>query len=145
MSAEQGDTHRLAALVALVSTAVLVVLGIDIVLSQFPRGLIVFAGLVLAFAAAWYGLSRTGGARLLGSGIAILAVAVTVAVLIAGGDHVAQALVIVAGLGLMLLATRSAFRIHVPFPRAPDPRHPVLFYNPKSGGGKAEKFHLADE
>ena len=52
---------------------------------------------------------------------------------------------IVVGLGLMLLATRSAFKIHVPLHRAPDPRHPVLFYNPKSGGGKAEKFHLADE
>ena len=27
----------------------------------------------------------------------------------------------------------------------PDPRTPVLFYNPKSGGGKAEKYHLADQ
>jgi diacylglycerol kinase family enzyme len=145
MSAEQGERHRLAALVALVSAAVIALLGIDIVLSQFPRGLIVLAGLVIAFAAAWYGLTRTGSARLLGSGVAIAAVAVIVAVLIADGDHVAQALVIVAGLGLMLLATRSAFRVHVPLRRAPDPRHPVLFYNPKSGGGKAEKFHLADE
>lgn len=145
MSAEHGDSQRLAALVALVSTAFLVALGIEIVLSQFPRGLIVLAGLAIASAAAWYGLTRTGGARLLGSGIAILAVAVTVAVLIADGDHLAQALVIVVGLGLMVLATRSAFKIHVPRHRAPDPHRPVLFYNPKSGGGKAEKFHLADE
>jgi diacylglycerol kinase family enzyme len=145
MSAEQGDTHRLAALLALVSTAVLAILSIDIVVSQFPRGLIVLAGLGLASVAAWYGMTRTGGARLLGSGIAILAVAVIAAVLIADGDHVVQALVIVVGLGLMLFATRSAFRIHVPLDRAPDPRRPVLFYNPKSGGGKAEKFHLADE
>lgn len=36
MSAEQGDTHRLAALLALVSAAVLAVLSIDIVFSQFP-------------------------------------------------------------------------------------------------------------
>jgi diacylglycerol kinase family enzyme len=141
----QGDRRRLAALVALVSTAVVVILGIDVVLSQFPRGLIVLAGLVIAFAAAWYGLTHTGSARLLGSAIAIVAVAVIVAVLIADGDHIAQALVIVAGLGLMLFATRSAFRVHVPLSSAPDPRHPVLFYNPKSGGGKAEKFHLADE
>jgi hypothetical protein len=145
MSAEQGDQHRLAALAALASAAVLAVLSIDIVLSQFPRGLVVLAGLGLAFAAAWYGLTRTGGARLLGSGIAILAVAVTVAVLIADGDHLAQALVMVVALGLMLLATRSAFRVHVPLEPAPDPQHPVLFYNPKSGGGKAEKFHLAEE
>ncbi len=145
MSAEQGDPHRLAALAALASAAVLAILSIDIALSQFPRGLIVIALLALAVTAAWYGLTRTGGARLLGSGIATLAVAGIVAELIADGDHLAQALVIVVGLGLMLLATRSAFRIHVPLPGAPDPRHPVLFYNPKSGGGKAEKFHLADE
>ncbi|HEY0392699.1 MAG TPA: diacylglycerol kinase family protein [Solirubrobacterales bacterium] len=145
MSAEQRDTHRLAALMALASTMVLAVLSIDIVLSQFPRGLVVVAGLVLALAAAWYGLTRTGVARLLGSAIAILAAAMIVALLIADGDHVAQALVIVIGLGVMLLATRSAFRIHVPLRRAPDPRRPVLFYNPKSGGGKAEKLHLAEE
>jgi hypothetical protein len=144
MSAEQGE-HRLAALAALASAMVLAALSIDIVLSQFPRGLIVLASLVIALAAAWYGLTRTGGARLLGSGIATLAVAVIVAVLIADGDHLVQALVIVVALGLMLLATRSAFRIHVPLESAPDPQHPVLFYNPKSGGGKAEKFHLAEE
>jgi len=145
MSAEQGDTHRLAALVALVSTALLAILSIDIAISQFPRSLIVLAGLVLAFAAAWYALTRTGGARLLGSGVAILAVAGIAAALVAGGDHVVQALLIVAGLALALLAMRSAFRVHVPLPPAPDPHRPVLFYNPKSGGGKAEKFHLAEE
>jgi hypothetical protein len=145
MPAEQGAPHRLAALAALGSGAVIAVLTIDIVVTQFPRGLIVLACLVAALAAAWYGLTRTGAARLLGAGIAILAVAVIVAVLIADGDHLGQALVIVVGLGLMLLATRSAFRIHVPLQRVPDPRHPVLFYNPKSGAGKAEKFHLADE
>jgi len=145
MSAEQGNPHRLAALAALASAAVLAILSIDIVLSQFPRGLIVLACLVIALTAAWYGLTRTGGARLLGAGIAILAVAAMVAVLIADGDHIVQALVIVVGLGLMLFATQSAFRAHVPHHRAPDPHRPVLFYNPKSGGGKAEKFHLADE
>ena len=28
---------------------------------------------------------------------------------------------------------------------APRPSRPVLFFNPKSGGGKAERFHVADE
>jgi hypothetical protein len=145
MSAEQGDSHRLAAIAALASAAILAILSVDIVLSQFPRGLIVLACLAIAFVAAWYGLTRTGAARLTGSGVAILAVAVIVAVLIADGDHLAQALVIVVALGLALVATRSAFRVHVPLDSAPDPQHPVLFYNPKSGGGKAEKFHLAEE
>jgi diacylglycerol kinase family enzyme len=145
MSTEQGGSQRLAACAALASTALLAALSVDIVLSQFPRGLIVFACLVIAVAAAWYGLTRTGGARLLGSGIAALAVALIVALLIADGDHLVQALVILVALGLMLLATRSAFRIHVQLEPVPDPHHPVLFYNPKSGGGKAEKFHLAEE
>jgi diacylglycerol kinase family enzyme len=144
-SHEGGDSRRLAALAALASGAVIAVLTIDVVVTQFPRGLIVLGGLVIALAAAWYGLTRTGGARLLGAGIVFLAVAAIVAVLIAGGDHLGQAVVIVIGLGLMLLATRAAFRIHVPLHGAPDPTRPVLFYNPKSGGGKAEKFQLADE
>jgi diacylglycerol kinase family enzyme len=33
----------------------------------------------------------------------------------------------------------------VPLPGAADPARPVLFFNPKSGGGKAERFKLADE
>jgi len=144
MSADQGE-HRLAALVALASALVLAALSIDIVVSQFPRGLIVLACLAIAFVAVWYGLTRTGGARLLGSGVATLAVALIVAMLIADGDHLVQTMVIVVALGLMLLATRSAFRVHVLLEPAPDPQRPVLFYNPKSGGGKAEKLHLAEE
>ncbi len=33
----------------------------------------------------------------------------------------------------------------MPLPSAPDPGSPVLFFNPKSGGGKAERFNVADE
>ena len=145
MSAQHGGTQRLAAIAALGSAAVIAILSIEVVASQFPRGLIVLACVVIASAAAWYGLTRTGGVRLLGMGAAILAVGAIVALLIADGDHLLEALLIVAGLGLMILATRSAFRIHVPLDPATDPHHPVLFFNPKSGGGKAEKFNLAEE
>ena len=68
MSAEHGGTHRLAAIAALGSAAFVAILAIEIVVSQFPRGLIVLACVLIAFAAAWYGLTRTGGARLLGAG-----------------------------------------------------------------------------
>ncbi len=145
MSADQVNPHRLAALSALAIAMVLAVLSIDIVLSQFPRGLIVLAALLFAIAAGWYGLTRAGGARLLGFGIATVALAVIVVLLVGDGDHLVQALLIAVGLPLLLVATRSAFRIHVQLDRAPDPSRPVLFYNPKSGGGKAEKFHLAEE
>ncbi len=145
LSVEQGNTHRLAALAALFSAVVLVVLGVDILVAAFPHGLFVLAGIVVSAAAAWYGLIHIGGARLLGSAIAILALAAAVVVLIVDGDHLLQALVFVLSLGLMLFATRTAFRVHVPLAAAPDPRRPVLFYNPKSGGGKAERFNLAEE
>jgi diacylglycerol kinase family enzyme len=42
-------------------------------------------------------------------------------------------------------ASRRAFAHHVHLPPAEPPSNPVLFYNPKSGGGKAERFHLPDE
>ena len=35
--------------------------------------------------------------------------------------------------------------MHAKLPPAERPGKPVLFYNPLSGGGKAERFHLADE
>ena len=44
-----------------------------------------------------------------------------------------------------LAAGRMAFRLHAKLPAAAAPSHPVLFYNPLSGGGKAERFKLADE
>ena len=135
----------MAAATALVLPPVILVLAVDIVVEQFPRGLIVLAGVAIAFAAAWYGLLRTGAARVLGVAIAVLALAATVVVLITDGDHVVQALVILAGIALALAATRAAFSIHVPLADARPPEHPVLFFNPKSGGGKAERFNLAEE
>jgi len=137
--------QRMAALTALVLPPVILILAVDIVVEQFPRGLIVLAGVAIGFAAAWYGLLRTGAARVLGVAIAVVALAATVVVLITNGDHVVQALVILAGLALWLAATRAAFSVHVPLAKARPPEHPVLFFNPKSGGGKAERFNLAEE
>jgi diacylglycerol kinase family enzyme len=44
-----------------------------------------------------------------------------------------------------LAATKAVFAVHASLPGAADPARPVLFFNPKSGGGKAERFKLADE
>ena len=46
---------------------------------------------------------------------------------------------------MSLAAARAAFAVHVDLPSAAAPQRPVLFYNPKSGGGKAERFALAKE
>ena len=66
--------------------------------------------------------------------------------LIADGDHVVEALVILSRTGPGARgAPAPPSALHVPLADAQPPRHPVLFYNPKSGGGKAEKFNLAEE
>ena len=54
-------------------------------------------------------------------------------------------LLVVVGLLLSLAAARAAFAVHVDLPSTSAPRHPVLFCNPKSGGGKAMRFALAQE
>ena len=106
--------QRMAAVAALVLPPLILVLAVDIVVQQFPRGLIVLAGVAIAFAAAWYGLLRTGAARVLGVAIAVLALAATVVVLITDGDHLVQALVILAGLALAL--ARDKRRLQAPRP-----------------------------
>ena len=46
---------------------------------------------------------------------------------------------------MSLAAARATLAVHVDLPGASAPRQPVLFFNPRSGGGKAERFALADE
>ena len=64
--------------------------------------------------------------------------------LIAGGSPFVD-LLVVAGLLVSLAAARATLAVHVDLPDAPAPRQPVLFFNPKSGGGKAERFAVAAE
>jgi diacylglycerol kinase family enzyme len=136
--------QRLAAVVALVVGAATICGAVALAVSSFPRGLGVLACVVVAGASAWYGVLRRGAPRVVGLTIAALAFAGAVALLIAGGAPLAD-LLVVAGLLVSLAASRAALATHVDLPRAPDPQHPVLFYNPLSGGGKAERFSLATE
>ena len=101
--------------------------------------------MVAALAVGWYGLLRTGVVRLASLGVALVALAVPVVLLVTDGDHLAEAILIGVGLTASLALARAVFRRRVSLPPAPRPERPVLFYNPKSGGGKAEKFGLADE
>jgi hypothetical protein len=115
------------------------------VVEQFPRGLIVLTCVIVALAAGWYGLLRRGWARVLGLGIALAGLILAAVLPVVDGDHVAEAILLPIGLLLSLAAARAAFRVKVPLAPAPAPLRPVLFYNPKSGGGKSERFRLADE
>jgi diacylglycerol kinase family enzyme len=136
--------RRIAALVALLVAPATLALAVVVVVEEFPRGLIVLACVCLAVVAGWYGLVRRGLARVLGLSLAALAVAGASVVLLAG-DHLVEEILIVAGVLLTVAAARAAFAIHVPLPPAPRPRRPVLLMNPRSGGGKAERFSLAKQ
>ena len=52
---------------------------------------------------------------------------------------------IVGGFAIAIAFARAAVSERAHLSPAVAPKHPVLFFNPKSGGGKAEKFSLATE
>ena len=135
---------RAAAIIALVLAALTVAAAIYSVIANFPRGLILALLLVGAALAAWYGLLRRGFARVVGLGLAALLALAAVLVVIFDSGVFELVLIGVLAFGTVA-ATKAAFAVRVPLPDAADPARPVLFFNPKSGGGKAEKFKLADE
>ena len=136
--------RRLAALTALVVGAATVILGVANAVSEFPRGLGLLGCVLIAGAAAWRGVLRRGAARVAGLGVAALALAGAIALLVADDSLLAE-LLVAAGLVVTLAAARATVGVHVALPDAPAPLRPVLFFNPRSGGGKAERFALASE
>ena len=112
-------------------------------MTAFPRGLGVLACVIAAVGAGWYGLVRRGAARV--AGVVVAAGLTAAAVWIVVGRDPLVAAVIVALLWLAFGAARAAFRVRVELPRARSPDRGVLFYNPRSGGGKATRFRLAEE
>jgi diacylglycerol kinase family enzyme len=135
--------RRLAAIGAIVLAAAGLGLAIAVAVDEFPRGLVVLALTVLALGAAWYGLLRRGIARIAGLSIAVV-LFVAGLLFVISSARLADA-VVIAVLAAAVGMARIAFSAHVVLPPAAAPERPVLFYNPKSGGGKAEKFRLADE
>jgi hypothetical protein len=119
-------------------------LAIAVAVSLFPRGLVLLGCVLIAAASAWYGVARRGFARVAGLIIAGLALAVAVGLVIAGGTRLVD-LLVVAGLLATLATAQAALSVHVDLPSAPAPSQAVLFFNPRSGGGKAERFALAKE
>jgi diacylglycerol kinase family enzyme len=131
-------------MVALAVGTATIALAVALAVSQFPRGLGLLASVGIAGLTAWYGVLRRGVARLAGLTCAGLALAAAVALLVTGGPLLAE-LLVVAGLLVCLPAARAAFAMHVPLPPVSPPQRPVLFFNPRSGGGKARRFSLPAE
>lgn len=136
--------HRLWAFAALLVVIATVLFAVDVTLQRIPKGLVVVACVVVAVLVAAWGLLRGGAARVLAVVAAVLLLAGAVVLVFVEHDPTDDVLVAV-GVVAALVAARMAFRVHVEWPRARRPARPVLFYNPRSGGGKAERFGLAEE
>jgi diacylglycerol kinase family enzyme len=136
--------RRLWALASLLLLAGAVGVAVAAAVSRFPRGLSVLACLAVAVLAAWYAVRRRGVARRAGAAVAVLLAAGAVVLVVVEGSLILDLVVVAAAAGSVACAAR-AFRTRVELAPAPRPRHPVLFYNPLSGGGKAERFRLASE
>jgi len=67
------------------------------------------------------------------------------AIVVLASDRLLEVVVVVAALVSSCALARAAFSRRVRLPARPAPQRAVLFFNPKSGGGKAEKFSLASE
>jgi diacylglycerol kinase family enzyme len=138
------SARRAAALGSLVLGIAALALAVALAIDRFPRGIAVLACLWVALLAGWAALRREGTVRLIPAGLAGAAAVGAVLFLILTGGLL-QDLVVVVIFALSVLLARVAFRVRVDLPATPRPSHPVLFYNPLSGGGKATRFHLAEE
>ena len=137
-------SRRLAAIASLVLLAAAFVLAVVVGIQGFPHGLSVLACLVVAAFAAWWALVHRGAARLVAAAVAGVLLAGAVVLVVLEG-RVLEDLLILAALVLSLAAARRVFSVHASLPVAAAPQRAVLFYNPKSGGGKAERFQVARE
>jgi diacylglycerol kinase family enzyme len=105
------------------------------------------AGAAVSLAAAYVFLSRRGVLRWAAFAVFVLA-PVAVIVVYAVRSLLAEALILAAGWVLASLTARQALAGDLPDwrmperPAQPPARHPYVIMNPKSGGGKVEKFDL---
>lgn len=156
----EGDTKRTVVLRArLAAVASILCLAAGLFTAAFAlvngepwRLLVALLCVIVAVIGGWYSLAQRGAIRLAGTVLAIAGVGGLVAVVVTShfrGLLFAVALVL---MGASAAAAHEALRSPVRVEptgepgghRAP-PRRPVLIMNPKSGGGKVERFNLVEE
>jgi diacylglycerol kinase family enzyme len=137
-------SRRLAAVVSLALFGAAVVLAVVVAVQRFPRGLSVLACVVVALAAAWWALVRRGFPRLVGAVVAVVFLIGAVVLVVLEGRVLLDVLIL-AWLVVSVAAASRAFSVRAELPAGSPLTRPVLFYNPKSGGGKAERFQVARE
>jgi hypothetical protein len=137
-------TPRVAAIVSLALLAAATVLAVVLIAGDVGKGLPVVACVVAAALVAWASLLRRGWLRTAGLALTVALLAGAVVLIVVNG-RVVENFALIACVVLGVGAARAAFAIHVTLPPAPRPERAVLFWNPRSGGGKATRFNLPDE
>ena len=135
---------RLAAAAALALAGAAAVLCTLLAVRDFPRGLPVVVCALAAALLAWQGVLLSGAPRrlrLAAAGVIVVAAGLLISV----NDRLLEDLIVIALLGAAVAAARAAFAVHIVLPDAAAPSRPVLFFNPRSGGGKATRFRLDEE
>jgi diacylglycerol kinase family enzyme len=148
-AAPSTSAQRWLARLAFVAAAAATVLVLAVAGFRASIGLILvgLAGMAVALAGAWWFLTHRGLGRWLAGALVILA-PLTVAVLYARARLVWVVIVFAVLWAVAMAAGRRALTASRPagpveYETAP-PQHPFVIMNPRSGGGKVERFQLAE-
>jgi diacylglycerol kinase family enzyme len=147
------SSERVSAFVALVALAGAVIVLVIGSIINAGAIVMILAGLIVAIMGAWDSLTRRGLIRVVAAALVLVGLG-----LVAGGlawaDLSLRRIVSVVALAVLSVGAarfalgkdnrrlQSAIALHH---GAPTANRPVLIMNLKSGGGKAERFHLVDE
>lgn len=159
MTADQSPTptldlrRRSAAGGALILTAAAVAVAVTAVRGDVARALVIPVIALATVALAWTAATRRGAMRALAGALTAVGVAGLALLMLTGDSHgLALVLVLVLGAGSVALSRYALRRDHTELEDHSDAgvpvdpaRHGALIMNLKSGGGKAERFHLEDE
>lgn len=147
-----GVRRRLAAVLALVGGGVTVVAVIAFTVNSIGNLVVAVLGAAVTVTGGWFAVARRGTARLVAAVAAVLGAALAVIGLARAGNGLVSYVFAALLVGLSLTCARYALGLRVDAmtaaemgPPHPPARHPVLIMNPKSGGGKVERFDLIEQ
>jgi hypothetical protein len=144
--------RRVAAIVALVAVVAVIAILLLALVRHLPWLVVAVVCFWVAVASAAYTVTRTGMRRTVAAVVAVLALAAPLLLVVVYGQLL-QVLILVALVALAGGATRYALGRDIKSLRSgPTPgtavgpaARPVLLMNPRSGGGKVERFNLVEE
>lgn len=149
-----GAKPRWLAAISLLSTAALIVMVVVFLLDNAGWVLLGLAGLSVAVAGVWWSLTEAMPRRAVGFVGVMAGVAAMIGSVVAAAGNLGQvlvhlfvifALLVVAGAsGIAALTADVANQAAAQTARRSRPARPVLICNPKSGGGKVERFGLVE-